>query len=156
MYVCLQDEKYNAAAYCQQLEGERGRAKTTVLEQDSTPESVSIWYIAYTGPCPIIAWLLVVMCCCSMSSTKVLFCCSMSSMRNCRLKSVMLKKKKSLMRQIQVKRRRSCLGRCLSSVNVNIHRHDAVARDFTMSGLLQAVWCIWEHKLRHGEGRGCI
>lgn len=36
---CSKDEKYNAAAYCQQLESERGRAKTDVLEEDSTPET---------------------------------------------------------------------------------------------------------------------
>ena len=41
MYFINQDEKYNAAAYCQQLEGERPRAKTEVLEEDSTPDSVS-------------------------------------------------------------------------------------------------------------------
>ena len=37
----LQDEKYMAGAYCQQLEGERGGAMTQVLEEDSTPKSVS-------------------------------------------------------------------------------------------------------------------
>ncbi|XP_067937826.1 gelsolin-like protein 2 isoform X2 [Watersipora subatra] len=36
---CSKDEKYNAAAYCQQLESERGRAKTDVLEEDSCPET---------------------------------------------------------------------------------------------------------------------
>lgn len=36
-----QDEKYVAAGYCQQLEGERGGAMTSVLEEDTTPKSVS-------------------------------------------------------------------------------------------------------------------
>ena len=43
----LQDEKYMAGAYCQQLEGERGGAMTQVLEEDSTPKSVSHKYIYF-------------------------------------------------------------------------------------------------------------
>ncbi|XP_067931331.1 gelsolin-like protein 1 isoform X2 [Watersipora subatra] len=34
---CSKDEKYMAAAYCQQLESERGGSMTTVLEEDGTP-----------------------------------------------------------------------------------------------------------------------
>jgi len=37
--ACSKDEKYNAAAHCQKLEGERPRAKTEVLEEDSTPDT---------------------------------------------------------------------------------------------------------------------
>ena len=36
-----------AGAYCQQLEGERGGAMTQVLEEDSTPKSVSHKYIEF-------------------------------------------------------------------------------------------------------------
>ena len=46
----LQDEKYMAGAYCQQLEGERGGAMTQVLEEDSTPKSVSHKYIHFLQP----------------------------------------------------------------------------------------------------------